>query len=98
MKRIAALDTPLLMGADENRFAERLAYQDRDLETELALIELTRKSTAAVLRKLPAEAWQRKGVHSERGLLTLADMLGLAARHVPHHVKFIREKRAALGL
>jgi len=40
----------------------------------------------------------RVGVHSERGPLTLEQMLAMAIRHIPHHVKFIEEKRKALGL
>src|SRR5436190_9795586 len=43
MKRIIALDQPTLLAADENRYASRLAYHDRDLNEELALIDVTRK-------------------------------------------------------
>jgi hypothetical protein len=98
IKRILALDKPLLMGADEKLFAGRLAYHDRDLAEELAVIDTTRKQLARILRAAPPEAAQRVGVHSERGVLTLEQMLGAAARHIPHHVKFIQEKRQALGL
>src|SRR5436305_8245784 len=42
MKRIIALDRPQLIGADENRFAATLAYHERDVEDELAIIERTR--------------------------------------------------------
>src|SRR5438132_158094 len=55
MKRIIALERPLLMGADENLLAERLAYHDRDLEEELTLIETIRRSMARILRTLPAD-------------------------------------------
>ena len=51
VKRIIALDDPPLAGADENRFAAALAYQDRDLEEELAIIERTRSQLARILRK-----------------------------------------------
>jgi hypothetical protein len=40
----------------------------------------------------------RVGVHNERGPLTLENLLQLATRHIPHHLKFIAEKRQALGL
>ena len=39
MKSIIAEDKPQLLAADENRFAAALAYQDRDLEEELAIID-----------------------------------------------------------
>jgi uncharacterized damage-inducible protein DinB len=98
MKRIIAEDRPTLIGADENRFAAALAYNDRDAEEELALIENTRRQLARILRSLPESALQRVGVHNERGPLTLEKMLTTAANHIPHHVKFIEEKRRALGL
>jgi DinB superfamily len=98
VKRIIALDSPPLTGADENRFAAALAYQDRDLEEELTIIERTRTQLARILRKQTDDVLQRVGIHSERGPLTLERMLTMAARHIPHHVQFIEEKRQALGL
>jgi uncharacterized damage-inducible protein DinB len=98
MKRIIAEDRPQLLGADENRFAAALAYHDRDLEEELAIIERTRAQMARILRTLPVEALQRIGVHNERGPLTLEQMLTSIIGHIGHHVPFITAKRQALGL
>ena len=98
MKRVIAEDRPTLLGADENRFAAALAYHQRDAEEELAIIERTRSQMARILRTLPDEALERVGVHNERGPLTLERLLTLATNHIPHHVKFIAEKRQALGL
>ncbi len=98
MKRIIAEDRPTLLSADEKRFAAALAYHERDVEEELAIVEKTRRQMARILRTLPAEALARAGVHSERGPLTLEQMLRGATNHIPHHVKYILEKRQALGL
>jgi hypothetical protein len=98
MKRIIAEDRPQLLGADEKCFAAALAYDQRDLEEELTIIEKTRSQFARVLRTLPAEALNRVGVHNERGPITLERMLTITTNHLPHHVKFIQEKRQALGL
>jgi hypothetical protein len=98
MKRIIAEERPTLIGADENRFAAALAYHDRDAQEELAIIENTRRQLARILRSLPESALQRVGVHNERGPLTLEKMLTTVTNHIPHHVKFIEEKRRALGL
>jgi hypothetical protein len=98
MKRIIAEERPTLIGADENRFAAALAYQDRDAEEELAIIENTRRQLGRILRSLPQAALQRVGVHNERGPLTLEGMLTTATNHIPHHVQFIEAKRRALGL
>jgi uncharacterized damage-inducible protein DinB len=98
MKRVIAEDRPQLLGADEQRFAAALAYHQRDLEEELVLIERTRSQMARILRTLPDAALARVGVHNERGPRTLEDLLAGAANHITHHLKFVADKRRALGL
>jgi uncharacterized damage-inducible protein DinB len=98
MKRVIAEENPSLIGADENRFAAALSYHERDAEEELSIIDLTRRQLARVLRKLPDSALARMGHHNERGPRTLEQLLTSAINHIPHHVKFIIEKRKALGL
>jgi len=97
MKRIIAMDKPLLLGANENQFAAALAYHDPDVPDELAIISATRRQMGHILSALPPEAFQRQGVHSERGLVTLEQILTIPTRHIPHHVPFIQEKRKAMG-
>ena len=53
--------------------------------------------TADLLRRLPKEAWDRTGIHSERGKMTLRDLVANYAEHWEHHLKFIKQKRALLG-
>jgi uncharacterized damage-inducible protein DinB len=96
MKRIIAEDRPLLIGYDETRFAKSLIYHDRDVEEELEVFELNRRNMARVLRALPATALTRQGVHSESGLITLEQAIQIEIDHVPHHLKFVAEKRRAL--
>src|SRR5215470_189676 len=98
MKRVLAEDRPSLLGADEKRFAAALAYHERDPEEELALIAQTRSQMARILRQQSDEVLQRVGVHNERGELTLERLLTITTNHITHHIKFIVEKRQALGL
>jgi uncharacterized damage-inducible protein DinB len=98
MKRIIAEDNPSLIGADETQFAAALCYADRDLQEELAIVEATRSQLARILRKQPDTALARAGMHNERGRLTLEVLLTYTINHIPHHVKFIQDKRQALGL
>jgi hypothetical protein len=98
MKRVIAEDRPTLLGADEKRFAAALAYHERNPDEELTIIEHTRQQMARILRTLPESALQRVGVHSEAGPLSLADLLRRVTGHIQHHVKFVIEKRTALGL
>jgi hypothetical protein len=98
MKRVIAEERPTLMGADETRFAAALAYPERDLEEELTLIERTRSQLARILRTLPSHALGRVGIHNERGPRTLEQLLVSATNHLPHHLKFIEEKKRVLGV
>lgn len=97
MKRILAEDEPTLFGGDPDKFAAKLAYHTRDLETELCLIDCVRKQMAAILRTVPEADFQRVGRHSEAGPLTLRTFLERITGHIPHHLPFIAEKRKALS-
>jgi uncharacterized damage-inducible protein DinB len=97
MKRVIAEDNPTLLGADEQKFAAKLCYQDRDLEEDLKIIEITHSQMARILRKLPDSALQRAGVHNERGPLTLEVLLTSVINHFPHHIRFVVAKRDALA-
>jgi uncharacterized damage-inducible protein DinB len=98
MKRVIAEERPLLIGYDESRFTGALFYHEQKLEEELALLEGMRRQMARILRGLPDPAWARTCIHSERGMMTLEEMLQAEVEHVPHHIKHINEKRKALGL
>ena len=95
---IAAAEKPTLQAADENDFAAHLGYQERDLGEELAVIDAVRAKTARVIRGLKSEQLARTGMHPVRGELTLERIIQMATKHIPNHIKFIEDKRKALGL
>jgi uncharacterized damage-inducible protein DinB len=97
MKRVIAENEPTMFGGDPDTFADRLAYGQRDVAEELQMIELIRRHMGRILRSLKPADFQRRGIHSSDGPLTLATLLERITRHIPHHVKFIEEKRAALA-
>src|SRR6476660_6061243 len=96
--RTIAMDRPLLMSADEKLYIERLDYQGFDLAEQLALFTALRRHAARILRAQPPEAWRRAAVHSDSGLLSLRQLVLQSVRHLRHHLPFIAEKRAALGI
>jgi hypothetical protein len=99
MKRIIALpDVPLLLVADENDFQKALAYHDRDAENELAIIDATRRQAAQIIRTLKPEQLQLTGCHNKKGIVTLEKVIQTAINHIPHHLKFVAEKRKALAI
>ena len=96
MKRVIAEHEPTLLSGDPDLFAARLAYDQRDVAVELDFIEAARKHMEPILRSLRPEDFLRQGNHSEAGPITLEKLLTNITNHIPHHVKFIEEKRAAL--
>lgn len=98
MRRIIAEDKPLLLAYDENKFIERLDYHETDVGAAAELFRLTRDIMAPALRQLPPEAFDRAGVHDQRGLVTLREMVELYVWHVNHHLKFLEDKKRALGV
>lgn len=96
IKRALAEDEPTVFGGDPDAFAARLAYDQRDIEEELQLIESVRKHMARILYTLDDAAFQRQVHHTEAGPLTVQKLLTNITNHIPHHVQFIAEKRAAL--
>jgi uncharacterized damage-inducible protein DinB len=96
IRRVLAEDRPTLPGLDPDLHVSRLAIPARRLEDELALVDYARRQMLAILHTLTAADFAREGIHTEAGPLTVEALLKRVTDHVPHHVKFIVEKRAAL--
>jgi hypothetical protein len=97
MKRVIAEDNPLLIGFNETKYAARLHYHDQDAAIAADIFAKDRGLMSSLLRQLPDAEFQRTGIHSERGKVTLADLVKNAVDHLAHHLKFIHEKRRLLG-
>jgi uncharacterized damage-inducible protein DinB len=97
MKRMLIEDNPSLLYADETAYVNRLASHEQSLEDALILFEVGRRQFARVLRALPEEAFDRRGTHNRRGVLTVGGMVKEYIEHVNHHLPFLIEKRARLG-
>jgi hypothetical protein len=98
IKRVIAEEKPTLPDGDEKAFAAKLAYHERDLEQELQLIGAIRGQVARILNTLNDGDFARVGVHSAAGAMTLQQFIERAVNHISHHIKFIAEKRKALGI
>lgn len=96
IKRILAEDRPTMFGGDPDQFAAKLAYDQRDLQEELDVITSVRRQVTRLLRTLDSVAFERVGIHSDDGPLTLAVLVKRIAGHIPHHAEFIRQKRMNL--
>jgi uncharacterized damage-inducible protein DinB len=92
MKRVIAEENPTFFEADPNLFGRALYCSHRPLDRELDLIKAVRAHMLPILHSCDANAFQRTGVHSLDGPMTLETLLQRIADHIPHHVAFIDEK------
>lgn len=79
---------------DQDKWAANMPYSKLPVEASLAVVRAVRTATTALLRTLPEEAWSRTGVHEQRGVLSLKDVVETAAKHGESHVRQITEHRA----
>ena len=94
--RVLVEKRPTFFGGDPDQFAAKLHYQQRNLEHELQFIEVTRRHLLGILRQANQADFQRVGLHSEAGPMTVEQLLSNISGHIQHHVKFIDQKRQAL--
>jgi hypothetical protein len=97
MRFIAAEPGAPLPAFDQDKWAATLGYPQQTPEQAVALVRAIRQTTAAMLRSLPAAAWEHTGNHSERGTVTLLSQVELYATHAEHHAAQIRALREKLA-
>lgn len=94
MKRIAAMDRPLLIGYDETAFSQLPGVDELDAQEACQLFLRNRAMLAVVLRRLPAAAFQRFGIHNEYGKVTLEAMVRNYVEHLDGHMVHVARKKA----
>jgi uncharacterized damage-inducible protein DinB len=98
MKRVIAEDDTVLQAFDENAWVERLGYQSTSVVEAVELLAANRRWMTRILRGLADADFARAGQHTERGRVTLAELLATATNHIDHHLRFLYAKRARLGV
>ncbi|MGE3820781.1 MAG: DinB family protein [Isosphaeraceae bacterium] len=98
MKRVIAEENPVLQNFDENAWCDRLSYNLGSVEEAVNLLAANRRWMLPILRRCSDADFARAGTHTERGRLTLAELLATMANHVDHHLRFLYVKRANLGV
>ena len=98
MKRVIAEENPTLLAYDENAWIKNLRSNDLPVEESAELFAINRRWIARILRGCSEQDFARFGQHSEKGKMTLADLLATYVGHLDKHLKFIFAKRANLGL
>ena len=83
-------DVPELEGFDQDLWARWGDYTSWDPADALALFRLLRAANLKLFARLTPEQWQRRGVHRERGELTVRDLCSHMAAHDINHIEQIR--------
>jgi hypothetical protein len=96
MKRIACMPNPLLVGYDETAFSLLPGSDQISAFAACEMFQKNRLMTATILRALPDALFQRTGIHTESGKVSLDAMIGKYIDHLRHHLVFIAKKRAML--
>ena len=95
IRYVLAEERPVIAGYDQEAWAVRLDYHHLPIEPALAATGAVRANTAALLRTLPDEAWERAGTHSETGSYSAEEWLRIYAVHLHDHADQIEANLAA---
>ena len=96
LRKLLVEDNPLIQGYDQDAFASRLRYNERDMAPALEAFRCARESTMQVLQLMTDDDWNRAGTHSESGHYTTEDWLTIYAAHAHNHAAQIHRLREAL--
>jgi hypothetical protein len=96
LRRLLVEDHPVIQGYDQELFATRLRYNERELAPALEAFRGSRATTTQLLEGMTEEDWRCEGTHSESGRYTAEDWLTIYAAHAHGHADQIRRLREKL--
>jgi hypothetical protein len=94
MRQIIAEDNPKLEAFDQDAWTRNLDYARRKPSQSLETFRRIRGENYELLKELPEATFERAGLHSERGRVTLKQVLQGYAEHAESHAAQLRERRA----
>lgn len=86
-RQVIAEDNPTLIAFDQDAWAANLNYGKRQPKQSLESFRRVRADNYELLKDLPESAFERKGTHSQRGALTLLQLLDGFAGHAESHAR-----------
>ena len=92
-RSILAEDNPLIVGYNQDAWAANLDYTHRKIAHALETFRHLRASSYDLLHAAPEAAFDRKFRHSERGPLSLMDLLRTYVGHAEKHSEQISRVR-----
>ena len=98
LRKLLTEDNAIIEGYDQDQFATRLRYNERDEAPALVAFRSARETTLSLLHMMSEEDWQRVGTHTESGRYTTENWLTIYANHAHNHAAQIRRLREALNV
>jgi len=83
LRRLLSEDNPVIQGYDQDEYARRLKYNERDMQPSLEAFRAARASTAQIIDGMTLEDWNRAGSHTEHGRYSATDWLKIYACRQP---------------
>ncbi|HEV8267247.1 MAG TPA: DinB family protein, partial [Thermoanaerobaculia bacterium] len=93
---IAAHDRPPIPGYDQDAFAARLGPLNATAQDLVDDFAMARAVNLGLLDRLPGEAWDRVGIHAERGEESIRSLVLMYAGHDRHHLAQVETIRVGL--
>jgi DinB superfamily len=97
IRRIVAEDRPPITGYDQDRWSERLHYEDADPGGAMAEFLAVRAGNLRLIRSLGPAERVRVGMHSERGEESVEHLIRMYAGHDLLHLNQLARIRTALA-
>jgi DinB superfamily len=94
LRQLIAEEHPKLQAWDENAWATHLDYARRKPSQSLETFRRIRGENYELLKDLAEPTYDRTGLHSERGEITLRQLLHAIAEHAENHATQLRARRA----
>jgi len=93
--RVIAEDNPTIVAFDQDAWAAKLGYTTRKFSQALETFRRIRGENHELLKAQEGDTWKRIGTHSERGAISLHELLDLYTEHAEKHARQIRAARDA---
>jgi hypothetical protein len=98
IRYLLAEDNPVIVGWNQDAWAQALDYHAHPIEPAFAVIDTTHANTLPLLRRLTPAALARPGRHTEYGAITVESYLRSNAEHLHTHARQIERNVAAFHL
>ncbi|HEV7859373.1 MAG TPA: DinB family protein [Pyrinomonadaceae bacterium] len=96
LRRLLTEDNPVIEGYDQDQYAVRLKYNEREMAPALDAFRAARATTSQLLNLMSEADWSRQGTHTESGRYTTETWLQIYAAHAHNHAAQICRLKESL--